>query len=111
VTHIITDRPDNIHEYLLSQLKKQLYYRTQKSLQEPSYFTNEDFEIMFETYDLIKQGYIRFDCLIQALGLVGVRNPIEAIREDFPEVSHDSRITRPKFVQVMMAEFTKWGFS
>lgn len=111
MTHIISDRPENISDYLLSQLKKQLYYRNQKTLQEPSYFTNEDFEIMFETYDLIKQGFIRFECLIQALSLIGIQNPIEAIRSDFAELSHESKVSRPKFVQVMMAEFTKLGFS
>lgn len=80
-------------------------------MQEPKFFTNEEFETMFEVYDLANETYVSYRVLLQALRVAGVARPVEALEEDFPELNPDSKVSRPKFVQVLMFEFTKNGYS
>ena len=80
-------------------------------MQEPKFFTNEEFESMFEVYDLANEGYVSYRVLLQALRVAGIVRPVESLEEDFPELNTESRVSRPKFVQVLMFEFSKNGYS
>jgi Ca2+-binding EF-hand superfamily protein len=103
--------PDNPKAHILDQLKRMLYYREKSDMQQPKLFTNEEFELMFETYDLGQDGYVPYFAMVQALEAVGVSSPVEVLTQDFAELNVESKISRPKFVQVLMTEFTKRGYS
>lgn len=111
LTQVVHDKPDNVKIHILQQLTKLKYFRDHPNMQEPRYFTNEEFETMFEAYDLAGENSVTFDVMSHALCVAGVTSPIDVLREDFPELNSEIRISRPKFVQVMMQEFVKRGFS
>ncbi|CAG9333108.1 unnamed protein product [Blepharisma stoltei] len=111
LTQVIHDKPENVKSHILQQLTKLRYFREHPNMQEPRYFTNEEFETMFEAYDIAGENSLPYQCLVQALTISGIVNPEEALREDFPELTEELKVSRPKFVQVMMQEFIKRGFS
>lgn len=111
LTNLLLEFPDNPKAHIHDQIKKMLYYREKSDMQQPKLFTNEEFELMFETYDLGLDGYVPYAALVQALEAVGVTSPVEVMAQDFSELNVESRISRPKFVQVLMTEFSKRGYS
>ena len=111
LTQIVNDRPGDVKKHLAEQLEKILYYRKNPSLQEPSYFTSEDFENMFDAYDIVGEGVVDFECLVQALRVAGIRDPEEALSKDFAQVRHNSHISKPQFTMILNAEFGKRGYA
>mmetsp|Transcript_21820 Transcript_21820/g.39782 ORF Transcript_21820/g.39782 Transcript_21820/m.39782 type:complete len:172 (-) Transcript_21820:1387-1902(-) len=111
LTSLLLEFPDSPKAHILDQIKKMLYYREKSDMQQPKLFTNEEFELMFETYDLGQDGYVPYFALLQALEAIGVRSPVDVLAQDFPELNIESKVSRPKFVQVLMTEFSKRGYS
>ena len=66
---------------------------------------------MFEAYDMAKVGKLPFSCLVQALKIAGVEDPLGALREDFEDLGPESYLSKSKFTQIMLKEFEKNGYS
>ena len=76
-----------------------------------AYFSSEEFETMFDSYDLAGVGQLPYPILLQALKAVGVSDPETAVQADFSDLGPESYVKKPKFVQILMEEFEKHGFS
>jgi Ca2+-binding EF-hand superfamily protein len=111
LTKIIHDKPKDIKSHIIEQLTEIQYYQKNPSMIPASYFTSEDFENMFDIYDVAGEGRVTYHVLVQALTVAGVTDPVKALSQDFPELRPDSFIQRPKFTQVMIDEFVKRGYS
>ena len=111
LTQVINEKPKDIRRYIIDQLNTLKYYQTNPTMKQPTYFTSEDFETMFDAYDLSGEGDVDYPCLIQALGVAGIANPEKFLKEDFPQIKTNSRVARPQFVQIMQILFDKKGFS
>lgn len=111
LTQIVNDRPENVKGHLAEQLEKILYYKKNPSLQEPSFFTSEDFENMFDAYDIVGDGMVDYECLVQALKVAGVKDPEEALNKDFAQIRKNSHISKPQFTLILNTEFMKRGYS
>lgn len=109
LTSIIHSKPDNVKSFVQSQLEeiKKLSAQGQSGL----YFSNEDFEAIFDSYDVAQIGRLPYSVLVQALKAVGVEYPVEALQVDFSELQLDSYISKPKFIQILTEEFAKRGYS
>jgi Ca2+-binding EF-hand superfamily protein len=110
LTNVINDRPEDVKKHLIAQLEKILYLRKNPSMQESSYFTSEDFELMFDSYDIVGEGYVDYACLVQALQVAGVKNPEEILAKDFPQVRTSSHISKPQFALILNQGFQKAGY-
>lgn len=111
LTQIVNDRPEDVKKHLAEQLEKILYYKKNPSLQEPSFFNSEDFENMFDAYDIVGDGMVDYECLVQALKVAGVKDAEEALNKDFAQVRKNSHISKPQFTLILNTEFAKRGYS
>ena len=111
LTQIIHDKPKNVRQHIIEQLTAINHYKKNPGAQQPSYFTSEDFETMFDSYEIGGEGNVDYPCLLQALTIAGVNNPEKALSEDFPQIKSTSYIAKPQFANIMMTEFSKRGFS
>lgn len=109
LTSVIHSKPDNLKPFILSQLEeiKKLAAQGQSGL----YFSSEDFETIFDSYDIAQTGRLPYSVLVQALKAIGVEGPIEALQADFSELQLSSYISKPKFIQILTEEFRKRGYS
>ena len=111
LTNLINDRPEDIQKHLIDQLEKVLYYRKNPSMQEPGYLTSEDFELMFDAYDVVGEGTVDYNCLAQSLKVAGIRDPEEVLAKDYQQVRKNSHISKPQFTLILNQEFQKRGYS
>lgn len=111
LTQIVNDRPEDVKKHLAEQLEKILYYKKNPSLQEPSFFNSEDFENMFDAYDIVGDGMVDYECLVQALKVAGVKDAEEALNKDFAQVRKNSHISKSQFTLILNTEFAKRGYS
>lgn len=111
LTQIIHDKPADVKKHLCEQLTLIKNLEKEKNLQEIKYFTSEDFDTMFDSYDLAGENSVNYYCLLQALRVAGVKDPETALKEDFSMIKEDDSISRTQFSQVMLLEFGKRGYS
>ena len=111
LTQIIHDKPKNVKQHIAEQLTSIKSQHGNANAHQNAYFTSEEFETMFDSYDIAGEGTVDYPCLLQALTIAGVKDPEQALKEDFPQIKSTSMIGRPQFSQVMVLEFGKRGYS
>jgi Ca2+-binding EF-hand superfamily protein len=107
LTQLIHDRPADIKNHLIMQLSEIHYNKGMQS----NYFTSEDFENMFDAYDIAGEGHVDYNCLVQALQIAGVKHPEGVLEANFPHIKSDSLVNRPQFAQILTSEFKNHGYS
>ena len=111
LTRIIHDKPKNVKQHIIEQLIELKKQEKDSNLIPAQYLNSEDFETMFDAYDIAGEGNVNYSVLVHALSVAGVADPQEAVAQDFPEVKPSSLIGRAQFSHIMVAEFNKRGYS
>jgi len=109
LTQLIHDRPPDVKQYLMQQLNQIKYYQNHPDMEQPVYFNAEEFELMFDNYEET-ESKVDFEELLHALTVAGVKNPQQALSEEFPELSPETPIPRATFVNVLQTLFPKKGY-
>lgn len=111
-------RPPDAKLYIVQSLKNiqrvaqqdphsnQLY-----SLPEGPFLTTEDFESIFDSYDVLGIQTVPKAYLGQALQAVGVEAGDEIVKERYPELEGEDYINKVTFVYVLEEEHRRLGFS
>lgn len=111
LTQILHDRPVNVRHHILEQLNNIQNQMKRNNAQDYAYFSSVDFDTMFDAYDIAGEGTLDYYTLLQAMTVAGVKNPEIHLKQDFPQITEKSMIGKPQFTQIMVAEFTKYGYS
>ena len=78
---------------------------------EGSFLTTEDFEAIFDSYDVLSIQTVPISYLGQALTAVGVEHGDQIIKERYPELEQEDYINKVTFVYVLEEEHRRMGFS
>lgn len=73
--------------------------------------TQEDFEAMFNAYDMMNLHYIPVSYLIDGLKAIGVPNPDQLVQTKYKEVVEEGQVNKVTFLYVMEEEHKRKGFS
>eukprot|EP00347_Sterkiella_histriomuscorum_P014982 403358764 len=117
LTNILYNRPPSAKLFIIESLKNvqkvkpddphsnQIY-----QMQEP-FLSTEDFEAIFESYDILGIQTVPIAYLIQALHVVGVENGKQVLENRYPELVQEETINKVTFVYVLEEEHKRVGFS
>ncbi len=78
---------------------------------EGPFLTTEDFEALFDSYDVLGIQTVPIAYLTQALTAVGVENADGIIKDHYPELVQEQYINKVTFVYVCEEEHRRLGFS
>ena len=73
--------------------------------------TTDDFEAIFDSYDVLGIQTVPISYLSQALGAVGVENGRQILKERYPELEAEDYVNKVTFVYVLEEEHRRLGFS
>lgn len=92
LTNIMLEKPENVKEFIVEQLQK---VKKRQIGDQPSEFIwdfpnpvlrQEDFEAMFNAYDMMNLHYIPVAYLVDGLRAIGVPNPDTLVSTKYKEV-------------------------
>ena len=66
-----------------------------------SYLTQEDFESVFDSYDVLGIQSVPISYLAQALTVVGVENAQQILLDRYPELCKEEYVNKVSFVFVL----------
>jgi len=78
---------------------------------EGPFLTTDDFEAIFDAYDVLGIQTVPIAYLSQALSAVGVENGQQIIKERYPELTQEDYVNKVTFVYVIEEEHKRLGFS
>ena len=119
LTNILNNRPPNAKLYIIQCLKNiqrqphndDPQSRSLYQFPEGPFLTTEDFEALFDAYDVLGIQTVPIAYLAQALSSVGVENAETIIKDHYPELVQESYINKVTFVYVLEEEHRRLGFS
>ena len=76
-----------------------------------TYLTQEDFESIFDSYDVLNIQSVPLSYLAQALTVVGVENAQEVLMSRYPELCKEDYVNKVSFVFVLQEEHNRLGYS
>jgi hypothetical protein len=72
------------------------------------YFTKKDFEILFENYDVQRQGSIKFKYVLMAFEAIGIKYSAESYKESYhKDVNSETLISKHHFLDLINSEYRK----
>ena len=74
------------------------------------FLTTEDFEAIFDSYDVLSIQQIPINYLIHALKTVGVDLAEQVVRERYAQIMEDDTINKVSFVFILEQEHRRNGF-
>ena len=76
-----------------------------------TYLVQEDFENIFDSYDILNIQTVPIAYLCQALQVVGVENAEKILLERYPELCKEEYVNKVSFVYVLQEEHNRLGYS
>ena len=119
MTNVLHERPVDARSYILNSLKsiqKHDYSREDPhnknvyKFQEP-YLKEEDFEAIFDSYDVLGVQTVPSLYLDHALKMVGCEDPQTILKERYSEIMAEETVNKVSFVFVLAEEHKRLGFS
>ena len=119
MTNILHERPADARAYILDALKslQKNDYSKEDALnkniykfQEP-FLKMEDFEAIFDSYDVLGVQMVPVMYLEHALKMVGVDNAPAVLEERYSEIIAEETVNKVSFVFVLAEEHKRSGFS
>ena len=119
MTNILQERPVDARQYLLDSLKslQKQDFSKEDSLNKNIYKFNEqflkleDFEAIFDSYDVLNIQTVPIAYLIQAMEVVGIADSVEILKSRYPELYSEETINKVSFVFVLQEEHKRHGYS
>jgi hypothetical protein len=73
-----------------------------------TFFSKKDFEILFDNYDVSKQGAIKFKYMLMAFEAIGIHYSAEKYKAEFnKDINGETLISKLHFLDVISAEYRK----
>ena len=85
---------------MISELKK---IKTSKS--SSYFFTTKDFEIIFDTYNILHKDQVPYENLIQAMSNFGIKDPENILANKYKELNKASLVYKDKFIDILSKEY------
>ena len=117
MTNVLNEKPEDPKAYILKLLQqiqkkgqssdphdKSLYDFQQQFLQE------EDFEAIFDSYDVLGMQVVPKAYIYHALKIVGVEDAEAVVQERYAELLDEDTINKVSFVFVLETEHKRLGF-
>ena len=117
LTYIVNSKPDNINEAIaemLTEVKKGVPADqfSRKIYEFPEQFlSTEEFEAIFDSYDVLQINTVPKAYLVQALKVCGVVQAEKILQERYPELAKEESVNKVTFVYVLEEEHRRVGFS
>ena len=129
LTRILYERPDDAKERIVQMLKTVHKVQNKDSnsqrvyqiLEQPEHKPNgepidqflgpDDFESLFDSYDILGIQSVSLKYLAQAMQVVGIQEPEKILAERYPEICKDEYVNKVSFVYILQEEHNKLGFS
>ena len=123
LTRVLDERPQNakysICEYLKQVQKQpqtdphsQRVYQFQDSKGEcETYLNQDDFESLFDSYDVLGIQSVPVKYLCQAMKVVGIEDPEQILQDRYKELMKDEYVNKVSFVFVLREEHNRLGYS
>ena len=101
LAQIIWKQPEDIKEALKQELEN---IKDHKQIE--GFFDAKDFEILFENYDVSKQGSIKFSFVVLILQSVGVDYDAEKYKQSFgKDITNDTLVPKAHFSEIITKEY------
>ena len=130
LTRVLDERPDDA-KYRIIQLLKTVQkirakdkhmQRVYQIMDQPNakgpggdptdcFLTPEDFESLFDSYDIFQTQSVPVTYLAQAMNVVGVVNPQQVLLERYKEICRDEFVNKVSFTYILQEEHMRLGFS
>ena len=117
LTFIMNSKPDDVKgaiEVMLHEVKRVApadpHSRQIYAFQE-SFLKTEDFEAIFDSYDILGINTVPKSYLIQALKVCGVNGAEQIIQDRYQELVKEDSINKVTFVYVLEEEHKRLGYS
>ena len=119
MTNILQERPEDARQYLLVSLKslqKQDFSKDDAlnkniyKFSEP-FLKLEDFEAIFDSYDVLNVQQVPVKYLEHALKMVGIENANAILKDRYSEILAEDRVNKVSFVFVLSEEHKRSGFT
>ena len=75
------------------------------------FMTQEDFEAMFDAYDVLDVGRVPMTFMEHAMEQVGVIEAKQTLAERYPELLQEETVNKVSFVFVLESEHKRQGYS
>ena len=123
MTRILDERPQDAKFHIIELLKsaklsadkdpfsRRSYKFLDQNGEVDSYLTKEDFESIFDSYDVLNIQAVPLAYLAQALQVVGVENPQEVLTSRYAELCKEEYVNKVSFVFVLQEEHNRLGYS
>jgi hypothetical protein len=115
LVNILTERPKNVQEFIGEQLKsvvKQDVGDGQSIWKFPKQLLGaEDFEAIFQTYDVLKLNHVPIDYLIDALTACGVPEAQTLVETKYKDNYEEGHVNKVTFLYILEEEHRRYGFS
>ena len=70
------------------------------------YFEDEDFELMFKTFDFFKKDEVPRNYLFYALDLIGCKYDKAVLQQKY-KLAEEEKIQKKNFIKILRREYTK----
>ena len=119
MTNILQERPVDARQYLLDSLKslqKQDFSKDDAlnkniyKFSEP-FLKIEDFEAIFDSYEVLGVQTVPCKYLEHALKMVGIENAASILQERYTEIMAEETVNKVSFVFVLSEEHKRAGFT
>jgi len=101
LAQIIWKQPEDIKDALKQELEN-----IKENKQIEGFFDPKDFEILFENYDVSKQGSIKFSFVVLILQAVGIEYDAEKYKQSFgKDITNDTLVTKAHFLDIITKEY------
>ena len=119
MTNVLQERPVDARSFILNSLKSIQKHDFSKEdpnnknvykFQEP-YLKEEDFEAIFDSYDVLGVQTVSSQYLEHALKMVGCDDAKSILNERYSEIMAEDTVNKVSFVFVLAEEHKRLGFS
>ena len=119
MTNVLHERPADARKYLIDQLQvlqktdfsKEDAFNVNKYKFGDSFLKMEDFEALFDSYDVLNVQTVPVMYLEHALRMVGVDNAKAVLAERYAEILAEDTVNKVSFVFVLSEEHKRAGFT
>lgn len=117
LVNVLMEQPENVKDFIREQLQKvekkqigegqsEFIWNFKKDL-----LDKQDYEALFNTYDIMDLKHISVNYLIDALTAVGVPNAQQLVEEKYKDSVDDGHVNKVTFLYVLEEEHKLHGYS
>ncbi len=115
LVNILTERPKNVKEFIAEQLKTVSKFDLGKGESiwkfSSQLLNSDDFEAIFQTYDVMNLHHVPIAYLIDALTACGVPDAEELVATKYKDNQEEGHVNKVTFLYILEEEHKRHGFA